>query len=41
VTIGGEERRRPVYREAKGAFAWSVALEDGEVVERALPTRML
>ncbi len=68
----GEERRRPVYREAvatglpggyaaddhaalrfdgvelaecvadrEGASAWRVALEDGQVVERALPTRVL
>ena len=68
----GEDRRRPVYREAvaagfpagyaaddqvalrfdgaeltecvsarAGASAWRVALEDGEVVERALPTRVL
>jgi peptidase E len=68
----GEDRRRPVYREAvasgfpggyaaddqaalvfngtalaecvsgrEGASAWRVSLEDGEVVERALATRLL
>jgi dipeptidase E len=68
----GEERRRPVYRDAvaggfpggyaaddhaalrfegtelaecvagrEGASAWSVTLDDGEVVERALPTRVV
>jgi peptidase E len=68
----GEERRRPVYRDAvangfpggyaaddhaalrfegtelaecvagrEGASAWSVTPDDGEVVERALPTRVL
>jgi hypothetical protein len=39
IWVGGGLAERVTVRE--GASAWHVALEDGEVLERALPTRVL